>query len=117
MKKILIVEDEAHQRLLYDHILANEGYDIATAANYDEAIDLVGRNAFDLAVVDLKLEEETGLNAIQEILTINKETKIVIHTSYSEYKQDMQAWSADAYIVKSSDTDELIKAIHNLLDE
>lgn len=117
MKKILILEDEAPQRTLYDNILSEEGFDIATAANCTEALQLVNVEDYDLAVVDIKLESENGIHAIKKILDINKRTKIVIHTSYTEYKQDLESWSADAYVVKSSDTSELIKTIHNLLSE
>ncbi len=117
MKKILILEDEAPQRTLYDNILTDEGFDISTAANYQEAIQLVDIDTYDLAVVDIKLESESGIDAIKKILSINKQTKIVIHTSYTEYKQDLQTWSADAYVVKSSDTTELIKTIHHLLQD
>ena len=117
MKKILIIEDEAPQRALYNAVLSDEGFEIATAASCSEAIQLTENGNYDLAVVDLKLELENGLDAIKKILSINKKTKIVIHTSYAEYKQDLQTWSADAYVIKSSDTAELINTIHNLLDE
>ncbi|KAA3659290.1 MAG: response regulator [Calditrichaeota bacterium] len=117
MKKILIVEDEAPQRALYSDILSREGFAIAAAANCNEVENLAGEEKFDLAVVDLKLDSDNGLQAIKHILTINKNTKIVIHTSYAEYKQDLQAWSADAYIIKSSDSTELIETIHELLDD
>ncbi|MCA9731774.1 MAG: response regulator [Deferribacteres bacterium] len=117
MKKILIIEDEAPQRALYNTVLSDEGFEIATAASCSEAIQLTENGNYDLAVVDLKLELENGLDAIKKILSINKKTKIVIHTSYAEYKQDLQTWSADAYVIKSSDTAELINTIHNLLDE
>lgn len=116
MKKILIVEDEAPQRILYNNVLKKEGYEIETAANYSAAMRHANAHTFDLAVVDLRLGEESGFEAIQEILNANKETKIVIHTAYADYKQDLQSWSADAYVVKSSDPTELLKTVHHLLD-
>ncbi|KAA3619576.1 MAG: response regulator [Calditrichaeota bacterium] len=117
MKKILILEDEANQRTLYTNILSDAGFYISAAASCSEAVQLANIENYDLAVVDLKLETENGLDAIKKILTINKKIKIVIHTSYAEYKQDMQTWSADAYVIKSSDSSELIATIHNLLGE
>ena len=115
MKKILIVEDEQHQRELYAMELQEEGYEVDQAANGKEAVDKVKVNKYDCVVLDIRMPEMDGIEALVKILSRDKKVPIIIYTAYSNYKSNFMTWTADAYITKSSNLKELKDKIKELV--
>ncbi|HSV97928.1 MAG TPA: response regulator [Spirochaetota bacterium] len=115
MRKILVVEDEQHQRELYTMELQDEGYEVDQAANGREAVDKVKANKYDLVVLDIRMPEMDGIEALGKILSRDKKIPIIIYTAYSNYKSNFMTWTADAYITKSSNLDELKGKIQEIL--
>lgn len=117
MPRILIVDDEVNVRKLYSEALEGEGYETVCAANVEEAIEAVENEEPSLIVLDMKLGEESGLDALMEIVEKHKDLPVIINSAYSDYKDDFKSWAADAYIVKSVDLEPLKKKIRELLAE
>jgi two-component system, response regulator, stage 0 sporulation protein F len=115
MSKILIVEDEQHQRELYSMELQEEGYQVDQASNGKEAVELVKGNKYDLVVLDIRMPEMDGIEALGKILSRDKKIPIIIYTAYSNYKSNFMTWTADAYITKSSNLQELKEKIAEIL--
>lgn len=115
MSRILIVDDEASIRLLYSQELADEGYSVDAAGCIQEALDLLGKNPYDLAVLDIKLKNESGLDLLQKLVKEQSNMAVILSTAFSCYKDDFSAWLADSYVVKSSDMQELKDEIKRLL--
>jgi DNA-binding response OmpR family regulator len=70
----------------------------------------------DLVVLDIRMPGVDGLDALGRILARNPRTPVVLNSGYSSYKDSFLSWSADAYVIKSSDTYELRTKIRELLD-
>ena len=115
MKTILLVEDDKNQLLLYKQELSHEGYNIITAEDGQEAVKKVKEYTPDLIVMDINMPKMNGIESIGKILSDHKKIPIIINTAYSSYKDDFMSWSADAYIIKSSDLTELKDKIKELL--
>ena len=111
MKTILVVEDERHLQALYSQELAAEGYNVITAGNGGEALEKIKNNAIDLAILDIKLENEDGLEVLRNMMAHQRGLKVILNTAYSSYRNDFKSWSAEDYIVKSSNLDELISRV------
>lgn len=115
MKTILIVEDDRNQLLLYEHELSLEGYNIIMAKDGSEALKKVKEQFPDLVVMDIMLPKMDGKELMGSILSERKNVPIIVNSAYSGYKDNFMTWSADAYIIKSSDLSELKDKIKELL--
>ena len=115
MAKILIVDDEVNVRKLYSEELRGEGYETAAAATVAEALESVERENPDLIILDIKLGEESGIDALMKIAKSRKHLPVILNSAYSVYRDNFQTWAADAYIVKSVDLTPLKEKIKELL--
>ena len=59
---ILVVDDEPGMREFLEIMLTKEGYNVNIASNGEEAIDKLGKESFDLAIVDIQMP---GINGIE----------------------------------------------------
>ena len=115
--KILLVEDERSQRLLYKQVLREEGYNVFDAKNGPEALEILVKHHPDLAVLDIKLTGEDGLELMGKLLNINEDLPIILHTAYGAWKENFRGKLADAYVIKSSDFSELQQTIKRILKQ
>ena len=115
MAKVLIVEDEDAQRLLYETEVSDMGYDVILARDGVEAIDRVREDKPDLVILDLMMPNMHGLDSLRKVLSINPTVPVIIHTAYSHYRDNFMSWAAEEYVVKSSDLSELKSAIKRIL--
>lgn len=113
---ILVVDDEEHMLRLYEKELSDDGYQVKTATGAEEALKIAQNGQVDLVVLDIKLEGKNGLEILSDFRRINKDLPIILNSAYSTYKSDFQTWLADAYLVKSSNLEELKKTIRELVN-
>jgi DNA-binding NtrC family response regulator len=115
MAKILVVDDEPGLRLLYTAELEDEGYEVISAENCSAAAAALESNEIDLVVLDIQIKQESGLEMLQTIVKERKGLPVILCSAYNCYKDDFASWLADAYIIKSSNLDELKTEIARLL--
>lgn len=115
MPRLLIVEDEDSLRDLYAEELEEEGYEILRAENGSVAVELAKKVSFDLIIMDIRMPEMDGIEALGKVISMNKKIPVIIYTAYSNYKSNFMTWTADAYLTKSSNLDELKDKIKELL--
>ena len=117
MATLLIVDDEAHQRMLYQEELSEEGYQIMLACNGKEALEKIGEVPPDLIVLDIRMPVMDGLESLGKIIGKERNIPVIIHSAYSSYKDDFMSWAADDFVVKSADLTELKRKIRDLLEQ
>lgn len=115
MKTILVVEDDAHQLLLYGQELSLEGYNVITVEDGGKALNKMKEYSIDLVVMEIMLFGVNGIELMDSILREHLEIPIIINTAYSGYKNDLTLM-ADAYIIKSSDLSELKRTIKRFFE-
>jgi len=113
--QILVVEDEPNLLELYTKEIEEEGFNVITATDGEQAISLTKKAFPDLVVLDIKINKVFGLDVLKEIKTFNQKIPVILNSAYTTFKADFSSWMADAYLIKSSDLSELKQRIRELL--
>jgi len=113
--RLLVVDDEVNQGLLYEQELEDEGYDVVVVHSGKEALDKIRETHYDLVVLDIGMPEMDGLETLGRLLGIDNKIPVILCTAYPSYKDNFMSWAADAYVVKSMDLKELKEKIRESL--
>jgi DNA-binding NtrC family response regulator len=111
--RLLIVDDESLLRdLLYDFFV-RQAYDVALAAEGNQAISLHEKESFNLALVDIKIPGLSGLEITRRLKKINPSIVVIIMTGYPSLNSAVDAIKSGAseYIVKPFKLEELNELI------
>ncbi len=107
--KILVVDDELSQRKMLQANLSLDGYEIFEASDGSEAIARVSSEFFDLILMDNRMGQMDGIEALKEIKKISPGIPVIIITAYASVETAVEALQAGAhdYLMKPLDIDEL----------
>jgi DNA-binding response OmpR family regulator len=107
-RKVLVVDDEKHIRLLYQEELVAEGYTVAISDGEEDILTVLDREQPDLVILDIKLgANRSGLDLLQTIRGRDKALPVILSTAYDSFQHDLKSIAADYYVVKSVDLTEL----------
>ncbi len=106
-KKILVVDDEESIHLLYREELEDEGYQVISAMNGEDALKLFESEQPDLVILDINMPGMDGIEVLRQMKQLKPNVPVILSSAYPEYKQDLASWASDDYIVKSFNLDEL----------
>jgi two-component system, NtrC family, response regulator GlrR len=118
-ENILIVDDDNNMLEVLRLRIAAKGYKVITSTNVNDAISVAKNNMFDLALVDLRIAEENGIELMKNIGRISPEVPVIILTAYGTIETAVEAMKQGAYgyLVKPFDHRELILQIKNGLEK
>jgi DNA-binding response OmpR family regulator len=122
-KKILIVDDEPHIRLLLEQTLEeleDEGVELLIADNGEEALDTIKAEKPDLVFLDVMMPKMNGFdvcNAVKNELSIKDIYIIMLTAKGQEFdKLKGKEVGADLYMTKPFDPDEVVKKSMQVLE-
>jgi DNA-binding response OmpR family regulator len=115
MKKILLVDDEESIHLLYREELEEDGYEVHSALSGEEALEQLSIISPDLVILDINMPGINGIDVLRRMKEMHPQLPVILCSAYQEFKQDLASWASDAYIVKSSNLEELKAAVHKHL--
>jgi DNA-binding NtrC family response regulator len=116
---ILVVDDEDALRTVLSSELMNEGYEVHTAADGDEAISELGKAQFDLVLLDIKMPRMNGFEVLKHIREKHGKTKVVMLTGFADLKNAIESkkLGADDFVSKPYDLVDLLTTIERVLTE
>ena len=116
VKSVLVVDDEENFVDLLDWFLTKRGYEVRTALNGEDALDLIEKEASDLALIDLRMGSLDGLSLLSEMKQRLPEIKVILMTAYPSTDTRRQAFGkgANAFFTKPVDLQELLTTIDEL---
>jgi two-component system response regulator HydG len=117
-RRILVVDDEESHRIMLRAVLSAEGYAVEEASDGTEAVTAVEREAFDVILMDIRMTNMDGIEALTEIRKISPLVPVLIMTAYASIKTAVEALKAGAfdYLTKPLDIEELKILIEKALD-
>ena len=118
-KQILIVDDDANLRKTLRDILRLKGYEASGVNSGQAAIDLVAKQSFPVALIDLRLSDMPGLEVLKELKKITPDTECVILTGFASTESAIQAINLGAYsyLQKPYDVDQLVVTIQRAVEK
>jgi two-component system, response regulator RegA len=110
---LLILDDDAPFRTRLGRALAGRGFAVADAGSVNEAIESARAAPPAFAVLDLRLEDGSGLAVVEELRRRRPDCRIVMLTGYGNIATAVAAVKAGAldYLPKPADADDVIKAL------
>jgi DNA-binding response OmpR family regulator len=117
MPTILLVEDDPKEQVLYREELRSEGYDVILASDGREALEKMQQGMPDLVILDIWMPGMDGIDSLGYILRENRKLPVILYSLDPSYKNDFRSWSADAYLLKSSNLTELKETVRALLEK
>jgi two-component system response regulator HydG len=116
--KILVVDDEPSQRKMLKANLTLDNYEVVESEDGSDAIKRVSEEFFDLILMDNRMSQVDGIEALTEIKKISPGIPIIIITAYASVETAVEALRAGAhdYLTKPLDMDELRIKLHQTLE-
>ena len=113
--KILVVDDEQGFRDLYQCFLEPIGFDVDTACNGLEAVELARKNDYDLIFLDVHMPLMSGPEAFEQILAHRQDQKVLITSSSTDSSSDFETSALEQGAVgclrKPSDLDAVMQVL------
>ncbi len=107
---LLIVDDDATFTRILGRAMTRRGYQVLTASTVTEALNLCRQHNPRRAVVDLKLESESGLHLLPQLIRINPKLEVLILTGYSSISTAVEAIKLGAlnYLCKPASVEDIL---------
>lgn len=80
--RLLVIDDEPDLRTLYELTLQRAGYQVQTAADVQQALDLLQQNRYDAIITDMRLPDGLGLELVQWLQTQQRPERSIVITAY-----------------------------------
>ena len=118
LTSVLVVEDDDAQRQTLCDILAQEGFAPVPCATAAEALEQAQISRAAIAILDLRLPDMSGLDALGELLALLEGARVIIHTGYGSFESAREALNrgAFAYVEKVGDPQELVGHVHRAVE-
>jgi CheY-like chemotaxis protein len=116
--RVLCVDDHRDTSDMLQMLLAEEDYDVHTAATMQEACNMATRTPYDLYVLDKRLPDGTGMQLCETLQKLTPNVPCIFYTgdAYEMHRREAFQAGAAAFVAKP-DIEGLINAVHHLLAE
>ena len=112
-KTLLVLDDDAPLRNRLGRALEQRGFEPTLVGSVQEAIAAVKSHAPAYAVLDMRLEDGSGLKVVEAVRDARPDAKIIMLTGYGNIATAVQAVKAGAvdYLSKPADADDVVRAL------
>jgi two-component system response regulator RegA len=112
-RSLLVLDDDAPLRTRLGRALEQRGFEPTLVGSVNEAIAAVRTHAPAYAVLDMRLEDGSGLKVVEAVREARPDAKIIMLTGYGNIATAVQAVKAGAvdYLSKPADADDVVRAL------
>ena len=94
---ILVVDDDEQMQFMLREALGARGFEVEVAPSAEKALEVLGERAFDVVLLDIRLEGMSGLEALPRILARDPHLPVVMMTGHGSRQAAIEAIQAGAY--------------------
>ena len=118
MPKILVVDDAAFMRMRCTKMLSDGGYEVAEAADGNEALQKYKELKPDAVLLDITMPELDGLATLKELIKMDAGARVAMVTAMGQQSMVMEALKSGArdFIVKPFESDRVLGAVKKILE-
>jgi DNA-binding NtrC family response regulator len=119
VKRILVIDDTKNIRMLLTKCLEHEGYQVETAKDGQEALEMFSKSKYDLAFLDIKMSKISGTEVLKSIREMGIETPVIIITAYATVKNAVQCTKLGAatYLQKPFTAEKIRAVLSELMNQ
>lgn len=112
-RRILLVEDDTTIVIPFQFMLESEGYHVDTVSTGRQAIENIGKNEYQVVVIDMKLPDMQGIEVAREIRNKTDEINLVIMTGYPNLVDSIEALDIgiSEILLKPINADEFLRTV------
>jgi DNA-binding NtrC family response regulator len=116
--RVLVVDDEKHQRDILEMILDSEGYESVSARNGRHALETLRDQPFDAVLTDLKMPDMSGIELLTELLKAQPGLCVILMTAHGSIHTAVDAMRKGAfdYLTKPLERDELLVVLGKAME-
>src|ERR1022692_4537169 len=113
---ILVVDDENNQRETLAQILRDQNFQVVTASDSQQAIDLLKETPFDVILSDFRMPGGSGVDVAKKAMELCPQSVTLIMTAYADVQSVIEAMRAGFidYLLKLLNVDSLLRKIEIL---
>ena len=114
---ILVIDDDPRLCATVGDVLQHRGHRVRTAYRGQEALEHLGQRPVDLAIVDFRLPDVSGVDLLESIKATSPETEVILISGQASLGSALQAINREAssYLVKPLDIEQLIGTVDRAL--
>lgn len=118
-KTLLVLDDDAPLRTRLGRALEQRGFEPVLVGSVNEALQAVKSSPPAFAVLDMRLEDGTGLKVVEAVREARPDAKVIMLTGYGNIATAVQAVKSGAidYLSKPADADDVARALLARKDE
>jgi len=115
INKLLIVDDDGPFRERLSNSMQKKGFCVEKFSNYNDCLKRCHEEVFDYAIIDMRLEDGSGLELIKKIKQISPTTKSLLLTGYGNIATAVAAIKTGAidYLPKPAEIDQIYDSLTN----
>ena len=118
-ERILVVDDDRIVLMGFEGILKDGGFEVTSALSGKEASTFLEKQAFDLVLTDLVLQDMDGIAILKKARDINPETVVIVITGFASVNSAIEALRQGAfdYLIKPCDDEEILIRVRRGLEQ
>ena len=116
---ILVVDDERAVRMMLEAALRAQGYRVQSVGSGGEARELLGREEFDLVLLDLQLGDTDGIEILREIKEAWPATEVILLTAHGSISSAISSLRHGAfdYLLKPAQVTDIRERVERGLEQ
>jgi DNA-binding response OmpR family regulator len=115
-KKVLVVDDERAILTVLRIKLGISGYDVVSASDGEEALELIKSTCPDIMLLDVIMPGMDGFQVLEKVRAASK-LPVIVSSARPENASKALSLGANDFLAKPLDVDEIVKRIEKLLAE